>query len=168
MIETKPLKVNVSFSITFDYQYYYTEEEITDSNPELLRRIYEAKAIEGAIDISCDNLLTTKIIDELVPWIDNLCFRYIPNLSVGKQERMLYFSRAGFLDLQPMGNEIKLSGNKNQEAIYPMKELLQALFDCGKRFLKVMGGIKQGDPDYMANLNYISKSEKAARKALKN
>lgn len=166
MMKTDPAKVNVSFSVTFDYQHYYSEEEITAANPELLKKIHEAKAIEGYIEISGDNLLTTRIIDELVPWMQNLCFRAIPNLCMGQPEKVLYFSRSGFLDLQPMDAEIKLSGNKNPEAIYPQKDLLQALWQCGKRFLKIMGDIKQSDPDYMANLSYIAKSEKAAHQAL--
>lgn len=165
MTQTHQLSVIVTFSVTFDYKKYYPESDITPYNSILLDAIRNAKTIEGAIDISFGDK-STKIIDELAPWIQNLCFQPISNLCLGKEQKALYFSRSGFLDLQPLGKEIRLSGNKNPTEIYPFKELLHALVECGSRYMKIIGDIKQDDIHYMANLNYIAPQEESARFAL--
>lgn len=157
--------VTVTFSITFDTKKYYPETEITTSNPELSDTIRKAKTLEGAIEISYGDS-NTKIIDELAPWILNLCFKPIPNLALGKEEQVRYFSRSGFLDLQPSGKEIRVSGNINPPATYPFKDLLHALVECGSRYMRIIGPLKKDDEHYMANLDYIAPHEESARFSL--
>jgi hypothetical protein len=44
--------------------------------------------------------------------------------------------------------------------------MLEALFNCGHRFITIMKELKKDDPAYMANINYIMQFESQARAAL--
>jgi hypothetical protein len=74
MTTTDTNPVDVKFTITLDHQYFYTEEEIQNADAELSDKIGKAALIEGSIDIIYTNAPENRIIDELAPWIQNLCF----------------------------------------------------------------------------------------------
>jgi hypothetical protein len=155
--------VSVTFAVTFDYQRYYAEAEL--AAPDVVDRIRAGSTIEGSVDIAGDGETVTRIVDELAPWIQNLCFRAVPTLAAGEPTRVLYFSRSGFLDLAPRDDVIELSGDKNPDATYPRRPLLDALVECGSRFLAFAETVKRDDVDYMANVDYVRQFEEPARAA---
>jgi len=158
--------MNVNFTITFDYQRFYTETELAGPGSELRARIAAARAVEGAIVLVAENQPTIEIVDELLPWVQNLFFRAVTQLANGEDVRVLYFSRSGFLDLQPVGDAVEVSGNKTASGVYPKSELLPALFACGERFDTVMREIKGDDVDFIGNLNYMRSFAEIAREAM--
>lgn len=158
--------VDVTFTVTFDFERYYTEGELTSLAADLNPRIQGASTIEGSIDIAAPDAPVTRIVDELAPWIQNLCFRAVLDLAADNPVRVQYFSRSGYLDLTPRGELVELSGDKNPPAAYPRQTLMSALVDCGERFLAFAQTIKGNDETYMANLNYVRGFEAASRAAL--
>ncbi|PHN02176.1 hypothetical protein [Flavilitoribacter nigricans] len=159
--------MNVNFTITFDYQKFYKEEEFSQTESELRGKIASAKAIEGAVVLDAENQPTIEIIDELLPWIQNLCFRAVSQLMNGEEVRIHYFSRSGYLDLKPVGDNIEVSGNKTASGVYPKSTLLAALFACGERFDALMREIKSNDPNVIGNLNYMRQFAEMAREVLR-
>ena len=157
--------IHVTYCITFDYNRFYSEQELKEGTPELLNELSHAPAIEGAIVIQTPEN-TVEIRDELLPWIQNVCFLAIPDLSEGEPVHIDYFSRSGYIDLTPSGGMVKITGNLIREITCPQQELLQQLFECGKRFIAYMKTVKKNDADFMANLNYIATLEAPARRAL--
>ena len=158
--------ITVNYSITFDYIHFYTERDLMEAAPELLKKISVAPVIEGAITIRDHRNCTIEVIDELAPWIQNLCFRSVPNLSNEERVCINFFSRSGYLELTPFGDKVELKGSLTDDASYTTSELLHGLVECGKRFIECIGRIKKDDENYMANLNYIAKFEEPARLSL--
>lgn len=156
----------VSYSITFDYARFYTESELGNAAPDLAGRLASASSVEGALELAAPGAGTTRVVDELVPWIQNLCFAAIPDLARGKSTSVHYFSRSGVLELSPAGERIDVKGSLVEGASYPAQELLQALYDCGMRFVKYMESAKRNDAAYIANLNYLKQFAEPARLAL--
>ena len=160
--------MNVNFTITFNYQQFYTENEIYIPNSELRARIAKADTIEGAIMIADKDQPTIEIVDELLPWIQNLCFQAVTQLVNGEEVRVQYFSRSGFLDLKPVGDVVEISGNKTASGVYLKSELLPALLACGERFDAVMREIKGNDvDDIIGNLDYMRRFAEIARESIK-
>lgn len=156
--------VSVTFTITFDFMRYYTEDELGGTN--VAARLRYASTIEGSIDIARSGSPTVRVVDELAPWVQNLCFRAVPNLATGEPVQVLYYSRSGHVDLVPKGDEIEISGDKVPTSAFPGRALTQALVDCGGRFLAFAKEAKGTDPDYMANIDYIGGFEGSARAAV--
>ncbi|MGV3591675.1 MAG: hypothetical protein ACO1PZ_08280 [Gammaproteobacteria bacterium] len=157
---------SVNYSITFDYNRFYAESELKEAAPDLASRLAGASSVEGALELAAPGAATTRIVDELVPWIQNLCFAAIPDLVHGKSASVHYFSRSGVLELSPAGDRIDVKGSLVEGASYPARELLQALYDCGVRFVKHMESAKRDDAAYIANLNYLKQFAESARIAL--
>ena len=157
--------IKVTYYITFDYLRFYSEQELKEGTPELLNALSHASAIEGAIEIRTPEK-TGEIRDELLPWIENLCFAAIPEIAGGEVVHIDYFNHSGYIDLLPENGRVKITGNSIRELTCPQKELLQQLFDCGKRFILFMKTVKKHDADFMANLNYIATLEAPAQEVL--
>jgi hypothetical protein len=159
--------VGVSFGITFDFIRYYNEGELAAAGSDLLTRLRAAPTLNGNIDISAAGAATTRVIDDLAPWVQNLCYGAVATLAAGKPAQVLYFGRSGLLRLTPVDDKIELSGDLNPTARYPRHALMTALVDCGRRFVAFAERVKRDDADYMANLDYVRQFETAARAALK-
>jgi len=159
--------MNIIFTITFDYKRFYTESELSVPGSQLRTRVAAARAIEGAILLITENQPTIEIVDELLPWIQNLCFRAISQLIIDGEVRIQYFSRSGFIDLKLAGDVIEVKGNKTASAVFPKGEFLPALLACGERFDSLMREIKGNDPDVIGNLDYMKHFAEMARKEMK-
>jgi hypothetical protein len=157
--------VVVTFNVTFDFTRYFSEAELADEEGALAT-LRSARRIEGSLDIAASGAPTTRVIDELAPWVQNLCFRAVPPLAAGEPARVSYYSRSGSVLLTPRGDVVELSGDLNPAARYPKRALLVALVECGHRFLTFAAAVKRDSPDFMGNLNYIRRFEGPAREAL--
>lgn len=149
--------MDVQFTITFDYQRFYAESEFSGSDSMPRNSLSKAPTVEGAIVLTSENQPTIQIVDELLPWIQNLCFRAVATLANGEPCRVPYYSRSGYLELKPVDNVVEVSGNKTESAVYPKRELLQELFACGKRFDSMMREIKGSDKTVIRNLDYMKR-----------
>jgi hypothetical protein len=163
LAKTATSEVSVTFAVTFDFERYYTEAEL--SAADVVDRIRAASTIEGSIEIAGSGGPPITIVDELAPWIQNLCFRAVSTVASGEPAHVLYFSRSGFLDLVPRDDVVEVSGDKNPNAVYPRRQLLEALVECGSRFLAFAETTKHDDADYIGNLNYVRQFEEPARAA---
>jgi hypothetical protein len=158
--------MNVTFTLTRDYQRFYTEAELAVPGSEARGGIASARTLEGAIVLAAENQPTIEIVDELLPWAQNLCFQAVSQLMNGQDVRINYFSRSGFLDLKLAGDTIQVSGNKTASAIFPKAELLPGLFACGERFDALLRDIKHGDVEVIGNLDYMRRFAEMARDAM--
>ena len=145
--------ITVTFSITFDHKLFISEKEI-GGNDSLISKIQQTENLEGSISIVYEDK-SILIVDELVPWIQNLCFVPIPNLVCGENAEINYFSREGVLHIENDGKMVTMSDRFNKSASYPLKEIILALMDCGNRFINTMRPIKQGDAVFIAELDRI-------------
>ncbi|GAB2911086.1 hypothetical protein [Rheinheimera gaetbuli] len=161
--------INVTYSITFDYIKFYTEFEIANASQALLEEIAKKTSIDGCIKINgSDDTQVVSIVDELIPWIQNLCLRAIPDLSCDVPVSVNYFSRSGTLEIKPIGEQLKITGNLTGTATFPKVELLKALFFCGQRFIKTMREIKGNDAGYIANIEYVMRFVGPAKVSIEN
>lgn len=158
--------MNVSFAITLDYLRFYDEGALAALPPETLALLKGRPALEGMLVISPDAGDAVKIVDELEPWVQNLCFDAVARLCRGESVTVSYFSRAGLLTLTPQGDSVSLSGDLTPAARLPAAALLPQLYACGRRFIAFARSVKGDDEDYMANLDYVSGFEEPARRAL--
>lgn len=144
--------VTAAFAVTFDFSRYYTETELANAAPELLDGIRRGSTIDGSIDIGGPGRPTVRIADELVPCVQNLCFRAVATLSTGSPAEVPYFTRQGMITLTPAGGETEVSGDRVDPARYPTGPLCTALVACGERFLEFARTVKSADADYLAGV----------------
>jgi len=142
--------VTVAFAVTFDFSRFYTEAELAVAAPELLDDIRRASTIDGSIDIESPGRTGVRVADELVPCVQNLCFRAVATLSTGNPAEVPYFARQGLVSLTPVGDETEIAGDRVDPARYPTGPLCAALVACGERFLDFARTLKSGDGDYLA------------------
>jgi hypothetical protein len=158
--------VLVTFGVTFDYSRWFDETELgaAMAAPQggLRDRLRRARTLEGFIDIAAEGAPTTRIVDELAPWVQNLCFIAVPRLAAGQATEVHYFSRSGTLHLRPDGERVELAGDRNPAALYELQPLMKALVDCGRRFIAFAEVAKGDDADYIGNLNYVRRFEASA------
>lgn len=159
-------QITVGFALTLDYTTYVDELALSTAVEELIGLFAAGSALEGMLVISSGEGTELRIIDELEPWVQNLCFDAVTRICAGESVTVRYYSRAGYLTLNPQDNQIHLSGDLTPAATFPRAELLKELFDCGCRFIDFAGSLKGSDEDYMANLDYVREFRQPARNAL--
>lgn len=168
MTSSPDARVTVRYAVTFDYRTFHGEDELSVPDSALVQRVRSKSILEGRVEISAPGQPDVRIADELVPWIQNLCFRAVPSLATGQPERIQYFSRSGYVLLTPSQDAVELSGDRDPHAVYPRKALLEALVDCGDRFLAFADAVKRDDADFMAQVNYARRFAAQAREALQD
>lgn len=161
-------QVSVTFSITFDYLNFISEEELNDPSKPYLDMVRYAQTIEGALNISAAGQPDVQFRDIIAPWIQNLCFRGVVKLVQDQPLSVNYFSRSGTAEFSSQDSVIFLKSDHNAETQYPKSELLHKLTSCGSRFVAFAEHVKKDDADYMANLNYVKGFEAQAHTALES
>jgi hypothetical protein len=158
--------VAVTFAVTFNYLQFHDETELAAAGPALMTRLQATRNPEGALQIALTGQPTVRILDELAPWMQNLCLRAVPALVAGEPYRVLYFSQQGYLDLSPQGQLVGLKGDLTPDATFPRLPLARALVECAERFLAFASRVKAGDAAYMANIDHIRRFLPPAHRAL--
>ncbi len=157
--------VRVTFSVTFDFRRYYSEDEVGQDGGGLAGRIARVPDIEGALEITwLDTQI--KIADQLAPWVQNLCYLAIPDLAQGQNVVVSYILMSGVLELVCEGEWIELHSEHFETARLPRLPLLTSLVSCGHRFEAFATLAKQGDKVYLAQLVDFPQFRQAALDAL--
>ncbi|AJC22308.1 hypothetical protein [Pandoraea pulmonicola] len=158
--------MDVAFRITFDHRRFYAEREVYAQDAALSAKVASTQDIHGAIVMTNDGQPVLEIIDELLPWVQNLCFDAVSRLARGDEARVNYFSRSGWLALKPVGDEIEVTGSLTPAAKYSKAAFLPALLACGERFERAMRVLKKDDVAFIANLDYMRTFAESARQSL--
>lgn len=155
------------FKVELDQYHQFNEFDLTVLTNAQLSALSQKRAFEGIFVLAHEGSPDIQICDELEPWVQNLCFDSIPKMLEGLPHEILYFSRPGFIRLEPEGESVGFSGDLIPTVQLPKFSLAPALFDCGNRFLKWASKVKEGDDSYLANLNYIAEYRQPASNALR-
>lgn len=155
----------VEFRFTEDYVTYYSEAQLAEPGSALRARFASAQDPEGAIDIWADEEVI-RIADVLAPWVQNLCYGAIAELTNGHQAEVIYAARPGRLTLTPAEDRINISGDFTPAVSMELTPFLAALLDCGDRFSAFAQEVKRGDPEFLAQMSDWPKLRKAAQAAI--
>ncbi|WP_445173412.1 hypothetical protein [Microcoleus sp.] len=157
----------VYFKVELDQYHQFNEFDLTVLTNAQLSALSKKKAFDGILILAHEGSPDIQICDELEPWVQNLCFDSIPTMLADQPHEILYFSRPGFIQLEPKGESVRFSGDLIPTVQLPILSLAPALYDCGNRFLKWVSKVKEGDDSYLSNLNYIAEYRQPALNALK-
>lgn len=156
------------FRVELDQYHQLNEFDLTVLTNAQLSALSQKRAFEGILVLAHQGSPDIQICDEIEPWVQNLCFDSIPKMLAGQSHEILYFSRPGFVRIEPKGESVRLSGDLIPTIQLPIHTLIPALYDCGNRFIKWASKVKQGYVSYLSNLNYIAEYRQPALNALKD
>ncbi|MGC1303213.1 MAG: hypothetical protein WA840_12650 [Caulobacteraceae bacterium] len=163
-MSTPATQLLVRFVVTFDYARYYSEEEV--SRPGGARdRTARTTDLEGAVEIETP-AGPVRIVDALVPWIQNLCYGAVPALAAGRPVHIDYAVMPGAIVVTPDSNWINLAGDRIPPVKVPARAFLEALVACADRFVIFANDVKGHDRDYLAQLADMPALARAAKAAL--
>ena len=156
------------FKVELDQYHQLNEFDLTVLTNAQLSALSQKRAFEGILVLAHEGSPDIQICDEIEAWVQNLCFDSIPQMLARQPHQILYFSRPGFIRIDPEGESVRISGDSIPTVQLPILSLARALFNCGDRFLKWAGAVKESDDSYLANLNYIAEYRQPALNALKD
>jgi hypothetical protein len=107
-----------------------------------------------------------RIDDEVWATVHNLCFGAIPGLLVGKGVTVDLLRYPGVVELVPQGGQVRISGTVIPTRVFQTRELLPALYACGRRYLHFLRRLGGGDANYEAIISHLESQAENARKAL--
>lgn len=155
-------KVQFTFSPSLDR--YIPEAELADAAGWVKEKIIAQANLEGSIDIVTETGLI-RIVDELIPWVQNLCFDAPVKLLESDTVQVGYFSRPGQIQLATHDGMVDISGDHIDPGRMAQDTLCAALIACGDRFLEFATKAKGADPDYMSQVDYVRRFQAKAHDA---
>lgn len=132
-----------------------SEKELAGNLEDYRPRLLETQIIEGALLIGPRDKPGIELMDELWVLVQGLCFRAVCVLMNDPESDYVYryMSADETFTLSPQWPKLRLSGTSAPALSVDAGELLQALFDCGERYLallEALGGREARMHDYLA------------------
>lgn len=160
-------KVNVTFFISFDNKHYYSEKDMILDNQAFYSQIKQANDLEGMIEISYGDQ-KIQIRDILTPWIQNFCLDSVSDLLWGGQKELLYFSyqRKLYLDSLTKQRKLIIQEEQNSPIIFPLRECLIALLECGKRYIHIISQFAELETRLLNEINYLISYQHTSKEIL--
>lgn len=109
---------------------------------------------------------TIAIDDEVWAIVMNLCFDGVVALADNRPARVLYMRYSGSVTATPVDAAARVSGDLIDTAVFELKELLPALYDCGQRFVEYLRRLAERDSNYQSMVDALELHAEQARRAL--
>lgn len=165
----------VTFSVDLPEQ---VSEETLRSDLEHWRSFsLDEEAVHGGITIRqryepCTSgepqLAEVTVEDELWNIVRALCFQAVGELMAGRQVTYHYAVADAYLVLIPTYEGVRILGDDIRPmSVFDRKELAQALFRCGERYLESVDRLKARSATYRQVAELLRPLRDAAREALK-
>lgn len=158
------MHIEISFSLkspngTFIYE--------LDLEAEFNRFSEEFKDVEdniGRIMIKAGEDQYTYFEDELDYLITEICFRSIADLKKGRPVTIIFSRYSGRFTMTPLGKDVLITGDQVSDIRCPLLSFIEALLDCGNRFLFFYERLRGGMEDFDWRIQEI----KDARESVEN
>jgi hypothetical protein len=131
----------------------------------LVLPVREYHRVRGRIEISTPDLPPAAPEDELVPLVQNLCFRAVTEVVSTEHAVVGYAETYGYVRLDLEGDFLRISGDRVPDIRVLAEPCLQGLVDCGARFRAWLRRLDlEGDVDIIDR--HLADSEDVARAAI--
>ena len=145
--------LKITYGVILKGGYTISEEDLL--NDKNRANISQESDLYGYINIESDgNRIIVK--DNLIPWIQNLCLEPISILIGGDNVKISYFSSAGDLFIENDLHRIKVKDRDGSSLEADFKPFVNALMECGVRFIDKMSIIKKEDNIFMNNIVHLN------------
>jgi hypothetical protein len=137
------------------------EQEL--SGDEHREAIESQDVLEGAIVIEVDGR-RFEAADELWAAVQNLCFRAVEELSSGHDGCWVYTATSSdsHVVILPIAKLLRLLSEEARAVTAPRDELLEALLDCGERFLDLLERLGESQEPFVRQLRPYAERARAA------
>jgi hypothetical protein len=143
-----------------------SEVEIAAGLAQYAAALRKNSDLEGYLIITAPGQPEIQIEDTLEATVQNLCFKALDDLVKGASVAIPYFSMAGTIHVRVEGNMARVEGDYIDQAQYPLRELIEALYACGHRFLEMLRVLYAGDTDFQPRLAWLAPFEAKAKQQL--
>jgi hypothetical protein len=144
------------------------EGEIAARLGVLRPQLQDLDGLEGQLLLynSMSTYNVTTIRDALVPLIGAFCFDAVIDLAAGKDVTIPITAYDGTVHMKVEDDVIVISGTDVKEDRCPAGPLLEALVDCGERFIALLKALHASEPVWQERLAGWDQVAARARAAL--
>lgn len=142
------MHIEISFSLKGPNGTFIHE---LDLEAEFDRFREEFKDVEdnlGRIMIDVDEDQYASFEDELDYLIPEVCFRSIADLKNGRPVTIIFSRYSGRFTMTPSGKDVLITGDQISDLLCSRLSLIEALLDCGNRFLFFYERFRGGMEDF--------------------
>jgi len=118
---------------------YWSEDEISTKWSEFQRHFAKDCVDSGALVVRGADASEARLHDVLGAMVQNVCFRSLESLSMGRDVVVEGFSYEGQVELHVHAEETTVSGDGVEgTTVVPTKLLIESLYDCGLRYTETL------------------------------
>ena len=156
------MHIEISFSLKGPNGTFIHE---LDLEAEFDRFREEFKDVEdnlGRIMIDAGEDQYTSFEDELDYLVPEVCFRSIADLKNERPITIIFSRYSGRFTMSPSGKDVLITGDRISDLECPRLSLIEALWDCGNRFLSFYERFRGGMEDFDWRIREVQAARKAA------
>lgn len=118
---------------------YWSEDEISTKWSEFQHHFAEDEVDSGVLVIRGSEETEARLYDVLGALVQNVCFRSLEPLSMGRDVVVHGFSHEEQVELRVRADETTVSGDGVEgTAVVPTKLLIESLYACGLRYVETL------------------------------
>jgi hypothetical protein len=125
------------------------------------------RPIYGAILVQFPGQPEVRIEDEVWVLVQQLCFKAVSALVTEQTFVYSCFSYDGQVVLISDGASVQISGDLVPQVTVPRDQLLEALYECGQRFVQLLFKISRYAPDHEATAKHLAMQSVQAKISLR-
>lgn len=132
------MAVEVTFRMQVELNAWVGEQDLAaDLGPHLAALLANDQSY-GELIIRSEGQPEVSVDDEMWSTVANVCFVGVAELLAGREVVNPYMRYNGEVRLTPEGERVRVSGDFIPTAVYERRELLPALHECGRRYVKFL------------------------------